>query len=426
MQILLKNARVYQNGVFLKKDVLIAGGRISELSASLPADGCDRVFDCKDMFVFPGLADVHVHLREPGFSYKETIASGTLAGAAGGFTALCAMPNLSPAPDSPAHLRQELALIERSAVVPVFPYACLTHGGTGRGALVDFQALSGDCVAFSDDGKGVQAEDKMRSIMYAVSRSGKCIAAHCEDESLLHGGYIHDGDYAREHGHKGICSESEWRPIERDLRLVRETGCNYHVCHISAKESVALLRRAKAEGLPVSGETAPHYLLLCDADLQEEGRFKMNPPLRTAEDRAALHEGIQDGTIEILATDHAPHSAGEKAAGLAKSAFGIVGLETALSASWTALVKSGLIMPERLAELMSVNPRRRFGLPEAAIAVGARADLCVFDPREMHTVDPEHFLSKGRATPFAGMELCGQVVLTVLGEDIVFERGGTV
>lgn len=424
MRILLKNALVYQDGMFPETDVLIVDGIVSNIASELPVDGCERVFDCSDMYIFPGLADVHVHLREPGFSYKETIASGTLAGAAGGFTALCAMPNLSPAPDCEAHLQEELDIIRRTACVPVYPYACLTSGGTGRGELVDFKVLSNNCVAFSDDGKGIQSEELMRNIMLAVRETGKCIAAHCEDESLLYGGYIHDGAYAHEHGHKGICSESEWGPIERDLKLIRETGCDYHVCHISAKESVELLRMAKAEGLPVSGETAPHYLLLCDADLQEDGRYKMNPPLRSAEDRAALLEGVRDGTIDILATDHAPHSAEEKSKGLSDSSFGIVGLETALSANWTALVAPGLISPERLVELMSVNPRKRFGLPAASIKVGSNADLCVFDPREMHEVDPEKFLSMGHATPFSGMQLYGQVMLTIYGDRIVFEAGG--
>ncbi len=422
MRLLLKNARVYQGGVFRKSDILIADGRIAACADNVSCHGA-RVLDCTDMFIFPGLADVHVHLREPGFSYKETIETGTAAGAAGGFTALCAMPNLRPAPDSSAHLREELELIRKNARIPVYPYACLTSGGTGRGEPLDYAALAEDCVGFSDDGKGVQSEELMRRVMLAVRETGRPIAAHCEDESLLRGGYIHDGVYARAHGHRGISSESEWGPIARDLRLVRETGCKYHVCHVSTKESAALLREARQEGLPVSGETAPHYLLLCDEDLQEDGRFKMNPPLRGAEDRQAILEAVVDGTLDILVTDHAPHSVEEKSRGLEGSAFGVVGLETALSANWTALVEPGLISPERLAELMSVNPRKRFALPEAVLREGAAADLCVFDPRGKHRVDSSKFYSKGRSTPFDGTTLRGRVMLTIYGDQIVFDAG---
>ena len=425
MHLLLKNARAYRDGVFRKSDILIADGRIAGCEADISECSAARVVDCTDMYVFPGLADVHVHLREPGFSYKETIASGTMAGAAGGFTALCAMPNLLPAPDCPENLRLELECIRRDACIPVFPYACMTGGGTGRGELLDYAALAKDCIAFSDDGKGVQSEELMRSVMTEIRKTDKLIAAHCEDESLLRGGYIHDGVYAKSHGHKGICSESEWGPIARDIQLVRETGCGYHVCHVSTKESAALLREAKREGLPVSGETAPHYLLLCDEDLQEDGRFKMNPPLRSAEDRRATLEAVKDGTLDILVTDHAPHAAEEKNKGLQGSAFGVVGLETALSANWTALVQPGHISPERLAELMSVNPRKRFALPEAVIRKGALADICVFDPRGRYAVDPDSFFSKGRSTPFAGMEFCGRVWMTVYGDRIVYEAGVT-
>ncbi len=423
MQLLLKNAYVYRDGVFRKSDLLISNGRIVGCDTGISVGGDARVTDCSEMYVFPGLADVHVHLREPGFSYKETIESGTTAGAAGGFTALCAMPNLKPAPDCPEHLKLELDLIRADARIPVFPYACLTGGGTGRGELLDYASLAKDCIGFSDDGKGVQDKELMREAMLEIRKTGRLIAAHCEDEALLHGGYIHDGVYAKTHRHEGICSESEWRPIERDLQLVRETGCKYHVCHVSTKESAALLRDAKREGLPVSGETAPHYLLLCDEDLQEDGRFKMNPPLRSAEDRQAILEAVIDGTLDILVTDHAPHATQEKDKGLRDSAFGIVGLETALRANWTALVEPGFISPERLAELMSVNPRKRFSLPEAIICPGARADLCVFDPRGKSAVDPSSFFSKGRSTAFAGKELCGRVMMTVYGEQIVFDAG---
>ena len=423
MELLLKNARAYRDGVFRISDVLIADGFISACGNGVSPRCGARVVDCSDMYVFPGLADVHVHLREPGFSYKETIESGTLAGAAGGFTALCAMPNLRPAPDCVENLQIELDLIRAQARIPVFPFACMTSGGTGRGELLDYEALARFCVGFSDDGKGVQSRERMRSVMEAISKTGKLISAHCEDESLLHGGYIHDGAYARKHGHRGICPESEWAPIARDIELVRETGCKYHVCHVSTKESAALIREAKREGLPVSGETAPHYLLLSDDDLQEDGRFKMNPPLRSAEDRQAILDAVRDGTLDVLVTDHTPHAADEKNKGLKNSAFGVVGLETALSANWTALVQPGHVSPERLAELMSVIPRRRFSLPEAVIREGAKADICVFDPRGMHTVDPDRFHSKGRSTPFAGMELCGRVRMTVFGDQIVYDSG---
>ena len=425
MRLLMKNAQIFRDGAFCEGDLLIEDGKIAAGKPPFSESGCDSVFDFSGMYIFPGLADVHVHLREPGFSYKETIASGTAAGARGGFTALCAMPNLHPAPDTPEHLAQEQEIIRRTGRIPVYPYACITMGGQGRGELVDFQALAAaGCVAFTDDGKGVQSGVDMEEAMDAVRKTGKCIAAHCEDESLLLGGYIHDGAYARQHGHRGICSESEWGPIARDIELVRKTGCPYHVCHVSAAESVALIRAAQAEGLPVSCETAPHYLLLCDEDLQEDGRFKMNPPLRSRADREALLAGVKDGTIGILATDHAPHSREEKSRGLEKSAFGVVGLETALSACWTALVEPGHVSPARLAALMSVNPRRRFGLPGGEIRTGTAADLCVFDPREKYRVDPEQFASMGRATPFAGMELQGRVVMTMCGGEIVFEAGG--
>ncbi len=356
--------------------------------------------------VFPGFCDVHVHLREPGFSYKETIRSGTLAAARGGYTAVCAMPNLSPVPDSPAHLEEELRLIRRDAVVRVFPYGAITAGEKGE-ALSDMAALAPLAVAFSDDGKGVQSESRMRQAMLEAKRLGKLIAAHCEDESLLRGGYIHDGAYARAHGHRGICSESEWGPIQRDLRLVREVGCAYHVCHVSAKESVALLRQAKREGLDVSCETAPHYLLLDERSLREEGRFKMNPPLRSPEDREALLEGVLDGTIDMIATDHAPHSAEEKARGLKDSPFGVVGLETAFPLLYTHLVRPGILSMDKLIELLALRPRERFGIPLGE-------EYTVWELDRPFTVDPGDFLSQGRATPFEGETLFGVCRLTAL------------
>ena len=355
--------------------------------------------------VFPGFCDVHVHFREPGFSYKETIRTGSLAAARGGYTAVCAMPNLSPVPDGPAHLEEELALIRRDAAVRVLPYGALTLGEKGE-HLADLEGMAPMAVAFSDDGKGVQSESLMRAAMEAAKRLGKLIAAHCEDESLLRGGYIHDGAYARAHGHRGIPSESEWGPIARDLRLAKETGCAYHVCHVSTKESVALIRKAKREGVDVTCETAPHYLLLTDADLREEGRFKMNPPLREAADRDALLEGLLDGTVDMIATDHAPHTAEEKARGLEKSPFGIVGLETAFPLLYTKLVRPGILSLDRLIDALALRPRQRFGIP-------LEGDCTIWDLEAPVTVDPAEFLSMGKATPFEGERLLGRCMLTV-------------
>ncbi len=369
--------------------------------------------DTGSFTVFPGFCDVHVHFREPGFSYKETIRSGSLAAARGGYTAVCAMPNLDPVPDSREHLAQELAIIRRDALVRVYPYGGLTVGEKGRD-LADLQAMADEAVAFSDDGKGVQSESMMRAAMEAAKRLGKVLAAHCEDESLLHGGYIHDGAYAAAHGHRGICSESEWGPIKRDLRLAKETGCAYHVCHVSTGESVALIREAKREGVDVTCETAPHYLLLTDADLREEGRFKMNPPLRGEKDREALLEGLLDGTVDMIATDHAPHSAEEKSRGLDKSAFGIVGLETAFPLLYTRLVKPGILSMDRLLDALAVKPRQRFGIPLGE-------DFTVWNLEEGFTVDPAEFLSMGKATPFEGEKLLGRCKLTYAAGKIAYQ-----
>ena len=361
----------------------------------------------RNLRVFPGFCDVHVHFREPGFSYKETIVSGSRAAARGGYTDVCAMPNLNPVPDTPAHLAEEEVLIrEAGDFTAVYPYGALTVGEKGREAA-DLEGLAGRVIAFSDDGKGVQSDSMMRSLMERCAKLGKILAAHCEDESLVRGGYIHDGRYAREHGHVGICSESEWKPIERDLQLASETGCAYHVCHISCRESVALIRRAKREGIDVTCETAPHYLLLDEDDLQEDGRFRMNPPLRSAADREALLEGLQDGTIDMIATDHAPHSAEEKSRGLAGSAFGVVGLECAFPVLYTGLVKTGILPLEKLIEKMAVTPRERFGIPLRD------DDFCEWDLEAEYEIDPEEFLSMGRATPFAGQRVYGRCVRTV-------------
>lgn len=359
----------------------------------------------------PGLIDVHVHLREPGFSYKETVASGTLAAARGGYSAVCCMPNLSPVPDSDANLRALEDIIARDARVRVYPYAAITLGEKGE-ELADFHALKGRVVAFSDDGRGVQSEDMMRRAMLLAAKEDVIIAAHCEDDALRAGGYIHAGKYAAEHGHKGISSESEWRQIERDLRLAKETGAKYHVCHISTKESVALIREAKAKGVDVTCETAPHYLVLDEGDMQEDGRFKMNPPLRSREDRLALIEGVKDGTVDMIATDHAPHSAEEKAKGLELSAMGVVGLETAFPIMYTELVKKGVISLDRLLQLMCFAPSKRFGIPVDGVAY--------WDVDDEYTIDPSQFLSKGRATPFEGRRVIGRCVKLELGGKTVW------
>ena len=356
--------------------------------------------------IMPGFCDVHVHFREPGFSYKETIASGSLAAAHGGYTAVCTMPNLDPVSDSPEHLKLQQNIIDRDACIHVYPYAAITVGQMGR-EIADLEDMADGCIAFSDDGHGVQSEAMMREAMVRARALGKIITAHCEDNSLLRGGYIHDGRYASDHGHRGICSESEWRQIERDLRLADETGCAYHVCHISTKESVSIIRDAKKSGVDVSCETAPHYLLLDDSMLAEDGRWKMNPPLRDASDREALLEGLEDGTIDCIATDHAPHSAEEKSRGLEKSAFGIVGIETAFPLIYTYLVMPGIITMERLEQLLVYNPRRRFGIPLGN-------DYSVWDLTEEWNITGDEMLSKGKATPFAGWHVMGRNCLTVV------------
>lgn len=379
--------------------------------SSLSAPGLSG-FDSSEYVIFPGFCDVHVHFREPGFSYKETIATGSRAAARGGYTAVCTMPNLNPVPDSVENLRVQRRLIEETACIHIYPYGAITIGEQGE-ALSDLEGMAPDVVGFSDDGRGVQSDDLMRQAMLRAKALGKPIVAHCEVNSLLRGGYIHDGSYAKRNGHRGICSESEWGQIARDLELVKETGCAYHVCHVSAKESVALIRKAKAEGLDVTCETGPHYLVMDDSDLQEDGRFKMNPPLRGKEDREALIHGILDGTIDMIATDHAPHSAEEKSRGLEKSAFGIVGIETAFPILYTCLVKPGILSLDKLLELLCVNPRRRFGLPLGA-------DYSIWDLNAAYPIDPEDFLSKGRATPFAGWQVSGKCIATICDGKLVY------
>lgn len=402
MKAYFENCFKYQDGCFVKTSFPV------ELFSGEGTN--DSTFN--NCFIFPAFCDVHVHLREPGFFYKESMATGTAACARGGYTDVFSMPNLNPVPDSVANLKQQLDIIDKDAVINVHPYASITVGQKGE-KLSDFDELAPICAGFSDDGRGVQSEEMMRSAMLKAKELGKIIVAHCEDNSLLNGGYIHDGEYARLNGHKGICSESEWKPIERDLKLAEETGCKYHVCHISAKESVQVIREAKKRGVDVTCETAPHYLVMNDGMLKDEGRFKMNPPIRSEEDRLALIEGILDGTIDMIATDHAPHSAEEKSKGLAGSLMGIVGIETAFPILYTKLVKEGIITLEKLIELLAVNPRKRFGLPETE-------DYCVYNLDEAYIVDPDEFLTKGRSTPFEKETVFGKCELTVCGGKAVW------
>ncbi len=371
-------------------------------------------FDSDRYVVFPGFCDVHVHFREPGFSYKETMETGSLASARGGYTAVCTMPNLNPVPDSAEHLAIQKKMIEESACIHVYPYGAITVGEKGE-ILADLEAMASDAIGFSDDGRGVQSDDMMCAAMLKAKALGKPIVAHCEVNELLRGGYIHDGEYATAHGHRGICSESEWGQIARDLELVKEIGVKYHVCHISTKESVELIRKAKAEGVDVTCETGPHYLVMDDSMLQEDGRFKMNPPLRSKEDREALVQGILDGTIDMIATDHAPHSAEEKAKGLEKSAFGVVGIETALPILYTYLVKPGILTLDRLVELLVINPRKRFG-------IDLGCDYSIWDLNEEYTVDPAEFKSMGKATPFEGWKVSGRCLATVCDGKVVYRK----
>lgn len=388
---------------FTKETVL---GAFSEFGTS--------VYNSSQYMIFPGFCDVHVHLRQPGFSYKETIKSGTQASAHGGYTTVFSMPNLKPVPDSAEHLKEQLDIIKKDAVINVLPYGAITVGQNGE-ELSDMENMAKDVIAFSDDGRGVQSEEMMKEAMLRAKALGKIIVAHCEDNSLLHGGYIHDGVYASEHLHRGICSESEWGPIKRDIELCKQTGCAYHVCHISCKESVELIRQAKAQGVNVTCETGPHYLILTDEDLKEDGRFKMNPPLRSKEDRQALIEGVSDGTIDIIATDHAPHSQEEKSRGLEKSAFGIVGIETAFQLLYTHLVKKNIISLERLVELLAVNPRKRFGLEYDN-------SFTVWDLDKKTVINPSDFLSMGKATPFEGEEVFGECELTVCNGKTAYKK----
>ena len=416
MRCVLSDANVFRNGTIERKNIGILDG-ILRFENNVPASG-DLEIPCDAFTVFPGFADVHVHFREPGFSYKETIKTGTRAAAHGGYTSVCTMPNLSPSPDDRKALSAQTDLIKRDAVIHVYPYGTITAGERGE-ELSKLEELAPFVVGFSDDGHGVQSDDMMESAMREAKRLNRPIVAHCEDNALLFGGYIHDGNYAAEHRHKGICSRSEWGQIRRDLELVRKTGCAYHICHISTKESVDLIRQAKKEGLDVTCETAPHYLLLNDSMLQEDGRFKMNPPIRSEEDRQALLEGLRDGTIDVIATDHAPHSKEEKSRGLMGSLMGIVGIETAFPLLYTYLVLKNEITLGKLIELLCVNPRKRFGL-DTGMEEGKNANLTVFDLNACYSINPDEFLSKGRSTPFEGWQVRGKCMMTVSDGNVAY------
>ena len=409
MKALFKNANVYANGEFKKQTMLLDGASLSVFSGDVSSMDVPT-FD--NIAIFPGFCDVHVHFREPGFSYKETIATGSRAAAHGGYTAVCTMPNLNPTPDTPEHLKEQTDIIERDAVIAVFPYGTITKGQMGE-ELSDMEGMKDKAIAFSDDGKGVQTDSLMLEAMKKAHSLGKMIVAHCEDNSLLRGGYIHDGEYAKAHGHRGICSESEFGQIARDLELVKKLGCKYHVCHVSAKESVEVIREAKRQGVDVTCETAPHYLTMTDLDLKEEGRFKMNPPIRGEADRLALIEGLKDGTVDMIATDHAPHSAEEKSRGLEKSNMGVVGIETSFPVMYTYLVKTGVMTLEELVDVMSVKPRSRFGIE-------SDAGFTVFDLGDEYDIDPDDFVSMGKSTPFSGVRVSGRCLATIYDGKVAY------
>jgi len=421
MRMLLKGGQVYENGHLVPMDIEVTDGIVTGRGQAISSNA-DKVFDCRGLAVFPGFADVHVHLREPGFSYKETIETGTKACARGGYTVVGAMPNLNPAPDCDANLRIQEEMIAQQAVIRVLPYASITIGQKGEGELTDIGGMAPRVIGFSDDGRGVKDAATMKEAMERCKAADSIIAAHCEDMSLIPaGGAIHDGEFARTHGIPGIPSQSEWGPIARDVELVKETGCRYHVCHVSTKESVEIIRQAKAEGLNVTAETGPHYLLLCQDDLQDLGRFKMNPPLRDREDMDALVEGILDGTIDMIATDHAPHSDEEKGRGLAKSAMGVVGIESAFPLMYTYFVKTGKMSLGTLIDRMVYAPRKRFRL-EGGIEIGDHAEITVFDLNADKTIDPADFLSKGKATPFEGWKVHAECKLTICGENVAYNN----
>ncbi|MBQ7216650.1 MAG: dihydroorotase [Synergistaceae bacterium] len=422
MRELFRNVLAFTREGIRKIDVMLDGGKLYTDFAGSP----DRITDLEGLYMFPGFADVHVHFREPGFSYKETIKTGSYAAAHGGYTAVCTMPNLKPAPSTLPDLQQELDIINRDSIIHVYPVGAVTMTQSGRGELSHIEEIAPYVCAFSDDGKGIQSGELMREAMKRIADTGKFITAHCEVESELKpGGCIHDGEYASKHGHTGINSASEFLEVRRDIELAEGIGCAFHVCHVSAKESVDLIRTAKHNGAKVTAETAPHYLIFTDMDLQESGNWKMNPPIRSEDDRAELLRGIADGTIDCIITDHAPHSEAEKSRGLDGSAFGVVGLETCFAAMYTHVVREGVISLERLLEMLCVNPRKIFALPGPQyIEDGCSADFVIIDLGRKWRVDPEKFLSMGKSTPFTGMELYGETAATYVDGRKVYDRAG--
>ena len=419
MRYVIKNSTVLTEKGFVKTDLFVDNGIVVSIGGGNVSDA--TVFDFNNCYILPGFADVHVHLREPGFSYKETIKTGTKACARGGYTDVCTMPNLNPVPDSVENIKAQLDLIKKDACIGVHPCAAITVGEQGK-FLSDIEGLSDFAIAYSDDGRGVQDDSMMEEAMERVKKCGKLITAHCEVNALLNGGYIREGEYSKVHGHRGIVPESEWKMVERDILLAEKNGCPYHVCHISTKESVELIRQAKARGVDITCETAPHYLILTEDNLCEDARFKMNPPLGNKEDRLALIEGVVDGTIDMIATDHAPHSAEEKGRGLEKSLMGIVGIETAFSLMYTHFVKTGIITLEKLTELMCTNPRKRFSLGKGTIKEGEKADFTVFDLNESYVINSDEFLSMGKSTPFEGKPVIGICKMTVCNGEIVWRE----
>ena len=407
---IFKNCRNYLTNEVTIGDFAVVDGKVVSVS-SFDATSDDTVIN--NCAILPGFCDVHVHFREPGYLYKEDTYTGSMASARGGYTDVCTMPNLNPVPDNYENLKLQLDAIKEKAQIGVHPYGSITVEQKGE-SLAALDEMADFCIAFSDDGRGVQSEALMEEAMIKAKELGKIIVAHCEDNSLLRGGYIHDGEYAKAHGHRGICSESEWGPIARDIELCKKTGCAYHVCHISAKESVDIIRRAKADGVDITCETGPHYLTLDDSKLQEHGRFKMNPPLRDASDREALICGMLDGTIDMIATDHAPHSAEEKSRGLEKSNMGVVGIETAFPVMYTNFVRSGIMSMEKLISLLSKNARERFGISDSGFSV--------WELDTQYKVNPDDFLSKGRSTPFEGESVYGTCLMTVYNGKTVYEK----
>lgn len=420
--ILLKNGRqINENNELVAVDLLVKDGIIIEMNECIENTEA-QVYDLAGKLVSPGLIDVHVHLREPGYERKETIETGTKAAARGGYTTIAAMANTIPVPDSMESVTYIEGLLQQSAQVRVFPYAAITLGERGQ-EIVDVEALSETSIlGFSDDGRGIQEAGVMYQAMQRAKAVNKPIVAHCEDDSLLFGGYLHDGEYAKANGHRGILSVSESAQIARDIMLAQATGVHYHICHISTKESVELVRFAKAQGINVTAEVSPHHLILCDTDIvNDDPNFKMNPPLRADADRIACVQGLLDGTIDVIATDHAPHHEDEKAWGIETAPFGIVGLETAFPLMYTKFVKTGKMTLKQLIDCMSTKPANIFNLPYGTLEVGAAADITIIDLDKEMEIDSSQFLSKGKNTPFNGYNVTGWPVMTLVGGRVAYK-----